>query len=223
MRRGGRGLDWSGVAGIAFVALVVVDVLALANQLDSHKSRSEFASYYAHFRGSSHEWRELVATVVGILAAFCFAWFLRRLADEVRTVDTGLAAVVLGGGFLFLALFLAALVLVTAVGTTLAYSDSYRVNLDTAILMSDIGLFLYTAAMAGAAIMVWGAALAARRGALQPSWLIWAGFAVAVVCLATTAVDGLSFLLLLAWILVVSFRPRSTPAVAAAAVPRSPP
>jgi hypothetical protein len=198
--------DWCGIAGIAFVALVLVDALALARAPDSHADRADFAEYYGQFRGTSHEWRELLATLVAVVAAFCFAWFLRRLWDVVRAVDVGLAAVALGGGFLFVTLLTAALVAATAVGTALAYSDGYRVDLDTAILMSNVALFLYTAAGAGGAAMVWAASLAAKRGAVLPRWLVWAGFVVAVAGLLTIAIDGASLVLLLVWVVVLSVR-----------------
>jgi hypothetical protein len=196
-------LDWSGIGGIAFVGLVALG-LALGNQLDSHKSKGEFARYYNDFRGSAHEWRELLATFLVFIAAFCFAWFLRRLYTFVRPVDDGLAVIAVGGGFVAVTLLIAAFVASTAVGTTLTYSDDYRVELDTAILMSNVALFLYTGAAAGAAVMIWATSLAARRGAPISRWLAWSGFGVAIACLAMTALDGLSLVLLLAWVLVLS-------------------
>jgi hypothetical protein len=199
-----RPLDWGGIAGLAFVALVIVNALALVKSPDSHQSRLKFVDYYADFRGSSHEWRELLANAVAILAAFCFVWFLRRLFVVVRTVDPTLAVLVAGGGFLFLALLLAAIVATTAVGTTLAFSDDYRVDIDTAILMSDLALFLYTAAGVGSATMIWAASLAARPGPLFPRAIVWGGFVAAVAALATIAVDGLGLLLPLVWIAAVS-------------------
>jgi hypothetical protein len=196
-------VDWCGIGGFAFVALSII-ALALANPPDSHQSREKFADYYADFRGSSNEWRHLLATFVAFVAAFCFAWFLRRLCAFVSTVDSGLGAIALGGGFMTITLLVAAFVAATAVGTAVAYSDGYRIDLDTAILMSNVALFLYTAAAAGAAVMVWATSLAARRAQLLPRWLSWAGFGIAVVCLATTALDGLSFVLLLLWVLALS-------------------
>jgi hypothetical protein len=192
------------VAGLAFVALLVVDALALLNSLDSHQSRQKFVDYYADFRGNSHEWRELLANLVAILAVFCFVWFLRRLYAAVRPVDPTLAALVAGGGFVLAALLLAAVVASTAVGTTIAYSDDYRVNIDTAILMSNLALFLYTAAGVGSATMIWAASLAARRGALFPRVIVWGGFVAAVAALATIAVDGLGLLLPLVRVAAVS-------------------
>jgi hypothetical protein len=196
-------LDWCGIAGFAFVALSII-ALVLANPPDSHKGREEFVRYYGDFRGSSHEWRDVLATFVVFVGAFCFAWFLRRLRDLVRAADDGLAAIAVGGGFVTITLLMASFVAATAVGTAASYSDDYRIDLDTAILMSNVALFLYTAAGTGAAVMVWATSLAARRGRLLPRWLTWAGFVVAVACLATTALDGLPFLLLLLWILALS-------------------
>jgi hypothetical protein len=143
-----RCVDWGGVGGLAFVALTLVNFFALLNTLDSHKRRYEFASYYGHFRGSSHEWGELLGTVTASLAAFSLVWFLRRLRELLRPADEGLGALAFAGGFLFLALYLAAVVASTAVGTTLAYTDDFRADLDTAILLSDVALFLITAAAA---------------------------------------------------------------------------
>jgi hypothetical protein len=200
-RRGG--IDWSGVGGIVFVAMLVA-VFVLANDLDSHRSRDDFVDYYGDFRGSSKEWKELLANLAAILGAFSFVWFTRRLRDLVAPVDRGLAALVVGGGFLFVALFLAAVVAVAAEGTTIAYSDDFKPNIDTAILMSDLGLFFYTAAGVGAAVMTWAASLAALRSAPLPRWLAWAGFVVAVSALAIIALDGLPLLLFALWTLVVA-------------------
>jgi hypothetical protein len=199
-----RPLDWGGVGGFAFVALNLLDVFTLLNTLDSHKSKSEFASYYEHFRGTSHEWRELVGTLVASLAAFAFVWFLRRLRALLRPADEGLAMLAFAGGFLFLALYMAAIVASTAVGTTLAYSDDFQVNLDTAILLSNISLFLITAAAAAFAVTAWASSLAAYRGRLLPRWLVWGGFATAIAALAMIAIDGLAVILILLWILALS-------------------
>jgi hypothetical protein len=199
-----RRLDWAAIGGFAFVALNVVNAFALLNTLDSHKSKAEFASYYEHFRGSSHEWRELLGTVVASLAAFAFVWFLRRLRALLSPVDEGLATLALAGGFLFLALYIAAIVASTAVGTTLAYSDDFQVDLDTAILMSDIALFLLTGAAAAFAVTAWATSLAAKRGRLLPRWLVWGGFATAIAGLAMFAIDGIAVIVILLWILALS-------------------
>jgi hypothetical protein len=195
--------DSGGVAGLVF-AVVLPTAIVLLDVPDSHQSRAKFVAYYVDFRGSSHEWRHLVANLLAILAAFSFVWFLRRLYSVVRRVDASLAAVVSGAGFLFLALMLAALVATSAVGTALAYTDGYRVDIDTAILMSNVGLFLYTAAGVGSGAMIWAASLAARRGALFPRVVVWGGFAAGVAALATIAIDGAGLVLPLVWILIVS-------------------
>jgi len=210
--------EWGAVGGIAFVALIAIAAIALNNSLDSHDERSEFVEYYSKFRGTSHEWREFLATFVVFFAAFCFAWFLRSLYRLVRTADDGLAVLSVGAGFLFLALLVAAFVASTAVGTTLAFSDGYVVDIDTAILMSDVALLLLTASAAGAAVMIWAVSLAARRAGFLPRWLVWGGFAVAVAGLAATVLDGIPHLLELAWIVAVSYvmtrRPRMNSAIA---------
>ena len=186
-----------------FVGLAVLAGM-LANQLDPHRSREELARYYNDFRGSSHEWRELLATFVVFVAAFCFVWFLRRLYVFIRAVDDSLAMIAAGGGFVAITLLMAGFVAFTAVGTTLAYSDDYTVNLDTAILMTDIGLFLYTAAAAGAATMIFATSIAARRRSLMPAWLTWPAFVVAIACLLMIVLDGLSLILFVLWVLAVS-------------------
>jgi hypothetical protein len=196
-------LEWGGVAGAAFAVLLPVTIVLL-DAPDSHQGRAKFVDYYGDFRGSSYEWRSLVANLLAILAAFSFVWFLRRLYARVRAVDAPLAAVVAGSGFLFLALLLASLVTASAVGTTLAYSDDYRVDIDTAILMSNLALFLYTAAGVGSGAMIWAASLAARRGGLFPRAVVWGGFVAAVAALATIFVDGAGLVLPLIWILTVS-------------------
>ena len=196
-------VDWGGLAGVAFVGLVVVTA-GLANPLDSHKPKAEFSSYYSHFRGSSHEWRELLANFTVFLAGFCFLWFLRRLYLLLQPVDKSLALVAFGAGLVAVTLLIAAVVAVTAVGTTLAYSDDYVVDLDTAILASDVGLFLLTGAGAGAGALVWATSLAARRGSLLPRWSMWAGFVIAIACLATIASNGVALILFLLWVLALS-------------------
>jgi hypothetical protein len=52
--------------------------------------------------------------------------------------------------------------------------------------------------------MVWAFSLAARRGQLLPRSATWGGLIVAVVCLATTALDGAALILLLVWIVSIS-------------------
>jgi hypothetical protein len=63
------------------------------------------------------------------------------------------------------------------------------VDIDTAILMSDLALSLYTAAGVGATIMIRATSLAARavRGSRV---VVWAGFVVAVTSLATITLDA---------------------------------
>jgi len=70
--------------------------------------------------------------------------------------------------------------------------------------MSDLALFLYTAAGVGSATMIWATSLAARRGALFPRALVCGGFVAAVAALGTITVDGLGLLLPVVWIAAVS-------------------
>ena len=124
--------------------------------------------------------------LLGIAGLF-FLWFLGGLHARLREEATGraLAAVVLTGGLVYVAMLYAA----AATWGVLAFATAFDeipepVNADVARSLTQLGfVMLLIFGLLGAATMILAASVAILRDRLPGRWLGWAGLPVAVLLL----------------------------------------
>lgn len=219
----GRSSDlWSALAGLGFVALMVIALGPLGNTLEPGEVDAvrEYSDYYAD---RSNQETEMLSGGVVMLAAFWFMWFLQRVRMLLRDAPGGeLSGLAFAGGVIFVALLLADNATRVAVAATLDYSDAYRFDANNAILLDNLAYWLLAGALIGSALMISAASAAGRRSGLFPRWLSWGGFIVAagtligVLQMATDTEMGRAWsggqgdhgwlIATGAWVLVVSVR-----------------
>jgi len=212
---------WSGIAGIAFVVLAFVSP-AIQGSVPDTNNRHAVQKFVAFYADKSHNDQALVSVVLGLIGLFFFAWFLGGLWSSVRGAEGGVTAptiVVAIGGAAFLALGLLAHVFGNVQGVALHFDKDYRAqhlfDPGTAMLLSDLAMGTFLAAMLAMGAATSAAAVVIRRTRVFPVWLAWLGFAIAV--LALPVIPPLTFLaalLLAVWTIAISvlFLTRPEPA-----------
>ena len=194
-------LKVGGVAGIAFVVLLIVSIATSGSTPDSNASISTIQKYVTDNRGTL-----LLSSVATYLASMSALWFFVTLAWLVRRRDPGsplwmlLLAASIGATMLamFDALSLTTLALLAKQQDGLSNASVVRLLID----LYD-GLFLPAlgALFFGMLLAVIG--IAAMRRAVAPSWLGWLSIALAVVNMIsaliyeTTTSDSLIFVALI--------------------------
>ncbi|TDD69711.1 hypothetical protein E1262_12215 [Jiangella aurantiaca] len=212
----------------------MIATLALGANIDTaaEDAPEKFLAYYSDSANQARGW---LALSRGTLAAFIFPWFLVRLKLALDTAgrsrgNPGLLA--FGGGLVFTSILLVHLVVSNAIGLTVDFSESYRLDPNVAMLLGNMSYFLLSIGMVGIAVLLLATAVTARRIRLLPAWLTWPAIVIAPLSLATAELFLLPLLLFLAWMLGASVvltrqrkadtrghrRPEPDPAVSAPAV-----
>jgi hypothetical protein len=198
----------AGWAGIAFVALstvwaVVVTVTA-APQL-SQATTQEFVSFYDD---QGNRISLILASLSLAFAGFALLWFLggrhrglRKAEGENGMLST---TAVISGAILIALLFVFNGINV-AVAWALEESDNFEFDPNSAQLFEGLSYLLaIQGALVGAAL-VWAASRVFRKTGIYPSWVAWGGLVIAVLnFLLAFPIHGVSLVLLLPWVLVVS-------------------
>ena len=205
-----RGERTAGWAGIAFVALstvwAVVQVSVGPPELGK-SSTEEFTSFYGD---QSNRISLILATLGLALAGFAFLWFLGGLRSVLRRTEgdtVALSATAMMGGVVLVGLLFVFNAIQVAVPWALEESDHFRLDPDTARLFEGLSYLLAIQAAFVGAVFVGAASQLFRRAGIYPTWLVWSGLVIAALnFLLAAPIHGVSLILLLPWVLVVSIR-----------------
>jgi hypothetical protein len=189
---------WSALAGVLFVALFAV---ALALSGNTGSTPAEVQEWYAD---NGNLTKQIVAWFLYVASALAFLSFLGTLRDMLVRAEGGsgtLSSLVFGPGLVFTALYVAGVSLLAA-PASLARDSDFKLDPNTASMVSNAGYFTLVGGVMVAAILVLSASTAALRTGILPMWLGWTGLFVAVAMLF--AFFFLPILIFVAWVLVVS-------------------
>lgn len=189
---------WGALAGVAFLVLYVA---AFAMGIEVGHSDEEIREHYAD---SGSRTKEVVAFLLIAGAALCFVVFaavLRGLIAGVEREPRTLTALAWAGGIGCAILILAGNAVSRASAFT-AMDDDVVLDIGTRRGLEDVGFLLLVSGAFMAIFLVVGVSIAALRYAVLPRWLAWAGFVAAA--LLPLAVGFIGFLVLAAWVLMVS-------------------
>jgi hypothetical protein len=202
--RGERSAGWAGIAFVALSTLWAV-VVSIVGAPELGKGTTEdFTDFYDD---QSNRISLMLASFSLALAGFALLWFLGGLHSVLRRADgvnraLSTTAVVSGailGGLLFVFNSIN-----VAVAWALEESDHFRLDIASAQLFEGLSYLLAIQAALVAAVFV-GAASQVFRAGIQPTWLVWGGLVIAALnFLLAVPIHGVSLILLLPWVLVVS-------------------
>lgn len=203
--RGERSPGW---AGIAFVALstvwAVVQVIVGPPELGK-SSTEEFTSFYGD---QGNRISLILASLSLALAGFALLWFLGGLRSVLRRSDgdTGtLSTTAVIGGVVLVGLLFVFNAVQVAMPWALEESDHFRFDPDSARLFEGLSYLLAIQGAFVAAVFVGAASKAFREAATYPTWLTRGGLVIAGLnFLLAVPIHGVSLILLLPWVLVVS-------------------
>lgn len=186
---------WLGIAGIAFVALLVASVFAVPNTPDAHASLTKVVSYY-----HKHKTGMRVSSFIVEVAVFVgvgFFWYLREHLTELNPANKRLATLGFAGSLIFAVSGAVAAGLSWALGDAVDHIAPSAVQ-TLNVFDSDVNGFLGAPGIA-LFLAATGVAIIVNRS--LPVWLGWAGVVLAIVALVVGFFGLLGIAL---WILVAS-------------------
>jgi hypothetical protein len=196
----------AGVAGILFVALSVAGV-AIAPHVDL--TQPDYASrLHSAYAGSANQTRSSLSFSLGILAVLSFILFFGGLCDTLREVNGERdwpSAAVVAAGATFAALFALGWSLDGVAGFALREVQTYKLDVDSFVLLGWLSILSRVAALAAAGTMAFG-------GWVSLLGYVVAGLAAAAVVFLWVAplglvVDGAAFLGFLLWSAAIALAP----------------
>lgn len=190
----GRLTRWAPLSGIVFAAAFLVALLLFADVPSADSADAKLTGY---FLTHSHQLRLEVAFFGATIAVAFFFWFVGILAARVGS--SVYARIVVASGTAAGIFFLAGLACDVALVSVADHSDAFRLDPNTARLLSDFAYPLtFETALPLAAPLV----LAASLGGGFPGWLRRSGYFVALGCIVGFL--GVPMALFLLWAVVVS-------------------
>lgn len=193
----------AGVAGLVFAALFVLSILLSDKHPAAGSSASEIAAWYLRNHARS-------LAVVGLylvpFAGIAFLWFIAVIRSHIgEREDRFFATVFLGSGLLFVAMLWAAAASVGASVAAVKFQGAPPPGPDAFVFARGLGYtFLYVYAVRAAAVFVISVSTLALRTRSLPRWLVFLGYAVAVVQLVSVSYYKGIVLIFPAWVVVVS-------------------
>jgi hypothetical protein len=193
---------WVGAAGLVFFVLDVLS-FAIASAPEANESDATILDWYTD---STNQWRFIIGAFLAALALTAFVVFitgLRQLLAETRASPL-LVELSFTAGLVVAILTLVGIATGSAIAAAFIYSDTFELDPDTARIVLMIGnVWLLAIAGVPGALFVGATCLAARQTGFLPAWLVWVGFAVAVLALAVL-LFGANLIPLTLWVLLVS-------------------
>jgi hypothetical protein len=193
----------AGVAGLVFAGLFVASIVLLYPQPAKGSTSAEIARWYLH---GNAETLGLVGLYLVPFAGIAFLWFVAAVrARTGANEDRFFATVFLGSGLLFVGMLYAA---AAAAGASLAavrFQGSPPPHPDVFVFARGLAytlLYVYAIRAAGV-FMIVSSTIGLRTGTL-PRWLVFLGYAVALVLLLSVSYFKGFILIFPAWVTLVS-------------------
>jgi hypothetical protein len=196
-----RRVFWPGVAGVASGVLMLVAVLVTYDNSPDYGGEDGLRNTVAFYRDVGNRDLTEAMTLVMLVAALLFLWFLAGLAKLAGSRSY----LVLVGGTTFTVLLMIATIAGAIYAISASNTEAFQVGPGTAMvamLLLDVSYAGLIAAMAGAAVLLFAVWRVSQVTGDVPPWLGWTGFVIAVLCLAGPFSAWLTVLLMAAWTLL---------------------
>lgn len=195
-------IDPSRWSGIVFV-LLAVPALALGNRTSPYlDDADDYVAAYADGAGAAP-----LGRVLGLAAVIVLLWALARVSSAYPAERHGLpGAVVPLAGIVVTSAWIGNVAATAATYTAVDHADQFggfEVVPETAFVVDLIADGFMWALLAGAAVLVWGIALAARRAAALPGWMTWVGMVLVPLLPVAWMLFMLPALIFLLWFAAV--------------------
>lgn len=193
------------LCGLGVVLLLLIGMSLGGSVPDT--SEAGAARELAEFWGKDgNQDKALLAAFLGFYTAFLLIWFAAGLRTILRHADPegSAATAAVAGGVVAAVLLVASIVLHSAVGITLRFSDDYRLDTNYAILVENTSYFLWAGALVGVGVLALATSLVARGQGFLPTWVVWFGFVLTAVALTGPFFAFFGFLLFPLWLAAVS-------------------
>ena len=198
-------LRFAPVAGLVWVALVIVSVILGGDQPGSDDSVAKFVEY---FSDSGNRDQLAIATLLAAIGGPVFLWFLTGVRDLLRS-EEGLwgngAPLVFGSGIAFVILLWAGSATGYAYASAADFFDNFTIDpqsVHTAMALSALSFWLVAFGSVAAAVMIGAASIVMLGTGVLPRWLGWLSLVLAALSFfGALLVPGLAALV---WVLIVS-------------------
>ena len=193
----------AGVAGLVFAGLFVLSLALLYRQPAGGSNAHEISAWYLQNRSKT---LGLVGLYLVPFAGIAFLWFVAAIRSRIGAYeDKFFATVFMGSGILFVGMHYAAAATAGAPLAAVKFQGSPPPSADVFVLARGLGYtFLYVYAIRAAAVfMIVSSTIGLRTGTL-PRWVVYAGYAVALVLLFTVSYYRATVLVFPAWVTTVS-------------------
>ena len=193
----------AGVAGLVFSGLFVASVLLLYPQPARGSTSAQIAAWYLH--GQSRT-LGIVGLYLVPFAGIAFLWFIAAVRARIGAYeDRFFVTVFLGGGILFVAMLYAAAAAAGAALAAVRFQGAPPPSPDVFVFARGLAYtLLYVYAIRAAAVfMIVSSTIGLRTGTL-PRWLVFLGYAVALVLLLSVSYSRGFVLIFPAWVTAVS-------------------
>ncbi|MHB8513615.1 MAG: hypothetical protein ACYDCC_15775 [Actinomycetota bacterium] len=204
-RRIGGFPAWAGAIGALLMAASTILVFLTPPDSRGANGVARTAAFYARH---SNVVRLIVGEPLSLIAALLLVWYLARLAAVVRSVEAGQGrsdTLMLGGGLLFVSLFLASLAVQTTGAGAILFSPSIKLDANIAVLLSHLGYVLMGGALMGATVLIPTIGRMSSHVSTLPRWFGWVSYVLAAICLLGYVVAAFVPVVLFAlWLIGVS-------------------
>ena len=193
----------AGVAGLVFAGLFVLSLALLYRQPAGGSTASEISAWYLR---NDSKTLGLVGLYLVPFAGIAFLWFVAAIRSRIGGYeDKFFATVFLGSGILFVGMLYAAAATAGAPLAAVKFQGSPPPSADVFVFARGLGYtFLYVYAIRAAAVfMIVSSTIGLRTGTL-PRWLVFAGYAVALVLLFSVSYFRATIFVFPAWVTTVS-------------------
>jgi hypothetical protein len=191
------------LAGVAFVALMVIGFVLAGSSPDPDAKSPKIA----HYLSDSSSYHKNIASLFVLLAAMLFLiGFLAALRS--RLVEAGHApgagALAFGAGIASTVFLVIAIILFISPSIAAHDAASGHATIDPGIYRAtqDLGYPIWVASTAAGALVAWATAAVTLGTGILPRWFGWLSVAIGIICLF--GIFFFPILIFWLWILVAS-------------------
>jgi hypothetical protein len=179
---------WAPMAGILFVALMVVGSFLVADVPDADAPEQEIADYLAD---SDNHTRNIIGAYLWVIGALAFLCFVTRLRSVLRAAEAGTGALsnlAFGAGVAFAAVWMVSAVAFASVAYTIELRDAPVSDPDLVrVLPPMAGLLLLLGGGFAGFLLLLAASVVILQTGVFPRWLGWLGIVAAIALLFDVA------------------------------------